>query len=638
MHSPHHARWVSNPNAGHAQEEEPGEEAGGDKVSSRESSTDEEDEFLLISSRMKLAKTKEFHDINPQDLHLIRLISDGSNAFADVWEASCHMKPVAVKIPKDLAKYDVHSWRQEMEIMSRNWHPNIALYMGTCVKEEVFMIVMELLHSDLYKLLHHSQVELSFYTRMKMCKDIALGMNWLHKIEPAVVHRDLKTPNLLVEKLGTEYRVKVADFGISMMQTEVRTAEETEGGKPILGTILTTAPEIMDGSGSYNEKTDVYSFGLVMWEVATRQRLFASYLEKGSVSQFVHAICKEHKRPRIPEDILPDLRVLIEKCWHSNPSIRPNFEKINEELDQIIVKSAIRDAHGRSFWIKNFLKRDHVPWTEFASSFYDFLRLSIPNDPDPEFESGLVKYLYLDTEYLDEEEMHDPSTRKKERKKRNKKPAIGDDVLKLRCLRTLLVQKGYTKLRSSVAYTQDIVTIERFGEILDWFGPIVYRRRGSPSCFILDEMKSLLEKQWFFGDVSAQEAQSLLGNERGCFLVRFTSNPKYPGCFTVSRISASGQPSHIRIIKKDNRVSVADDKDFESLTHLVEQLGPVLRLEKPCPKPSKYWVIFKGGQEEEDDASDTSSLDSLSDDSEEEEAQAIVDAGVEHGWTKTPHA
>ncbi|ELR17884.1 SH2 domain containing protein [Acanthamoeba castellanii str. Neff] len=316
-----------------------------------------------------------------------------------------------------------------------------------------------------------------------------------------------------------------------MMQTEVRTAEETEGGKPILGTILTTAPEIMDGSGSYNEKTDVYSFGLVMWEVATRQRLFASYLEKGSVSQFVHAICKEHKRPRIPEDILPDLRVLIEKCWHSNRA---------------------------------------------------------------------------------------------------------DDVLKLRCLRTLLVQKGYTKLRSSVAYTQDIVTIERFGEILDWFGPIVYRRRGSPSCFILDEMKSLLEKQWFFGDVSAQEAQSLLGKERGCFLVRFTSNPKYPGCFTVSRISASGQPSHIRIIKKDNRVSVADDKDFESLTQLVEQLGPVLRLEKPCPKPSKYWVIFKSGQEEEDDASDTSSLDSLSDDSEEEEARA-TEPIVEHGRTKTPH-
>jgi hypothetical protein len=48
--------------------------------------------------------------------------------------------------------------------------------------------------------------------------------------------------------------------------------------------------------------------------------------------------------------------------------------------------------------------------------------------------------------------------------------------------------------------------------------------------------------------------------ERGCFLVRFTSNPQYPGCFTVSRISHSGQPSHIRIIKKDNKVSVADDK------------------------------------------------------------------------------
>jgi serine/threonine protein kinase len=69
-------------------------------------------------------------------------------------------------------------------------------------------------------------------------------VNWLHKIEPAVVHRDLKTSNLLVEKLGTEYRVKVADFGISMVQSEVKVAVESEQARPILGTILTTAPEV----------------------------------------------------------------------------------------------------------------------------------------------------------------------------------------------------------------------------------------------------------------------------------------------------------------------------------------------------------------------------------------------------------
>jgi serine/threonine protein kinase len=461
-----------------------------------------------------------------------------------------------------------------------------------------FMIVMELLHGDLHKLLHKSSTELSFFSRVKMCKDIALGMNWLHKIEPAVVHRDLKTSNLLVEKLGTQqYKVKVADFGISMVQSEVRTAVESGQGSPILGTVLTTAPEIMDGTGTYNEKTDVYSFGLVMWELATRQRLFESYLERGSVGHFVDAICKKHKRPRIPEDLLPDLRVLIEKCWHSNPNVRPSFDEINEQLDQIIVKSAIRDPHGRSFWIKHFLKQDSVPWPQFAAAFYNFLRLPLIEDPNPTFDSDIIKYLYLDAD-LDggvedfEEGSKLQSDPKKKEQQKQANP-VSEDVLKLRCLRYLLVQTG------AEDYNKGIVQVARFGEILDWFGPILYRRKGSPSCFILDQMKSLLEKPWFFGDVTSQEAQTLIGKEPGCFLVRFTSNPKFPGCFAITRVSASGQPSHIRILRKDNRLFISDDKSFESLIQLIEEVGPALHLLKPCPKASKYWLIFHNPIEEE---------------------------------------
>lgn len=470
------------------------------------------------------------------------------------------------------------------------------------------MIVMELLHSDLHKLLHNSSEKLSFHVRMKMCKDVALGMNWLHSIEPAIIHRDLKTSNLLVEKSANEYKVKIADFGISTIQSGVQATVESEQGKPILGTLLTTAPEIMDGTGSYNEKTDVYSFGLIMWEIATRQRLFASYLEKGSVAQFVHAICKEHKRPHIPEAMLPELRVLIEKCWHSNPSVRPNFDQINEAFDHIIVKSAIRDEHGRLFWSKHFIKREHVPWSEFVAAFYQFLRLPLPQDPDPYFESGMGKYLYLDAEYMPEERGHptiDPEQIKREKIKPHK---INDDIIKLRCLRVLLAQRGRSKMRQSVSYIQDIVSMERFGEVLDWFGPIHYRRRGSPSCFILEEMKTLLEKPWFFGDISAQEAQMLIGKTPGCFLVRFSANSQYPGCFTVSRVSPSGQPSHIRIVKKEHgRVSIADDMDFESVSQLIEHLGPALHLERPCPKPSMYWTIFYQGEDLADNFTDDTS-------------------------------
>jgi hypothetical protein len=88
MHSPHQARWGVNTT--HAETTPDRHEA---QAQSRESSIEEEEEENLLDlAHQNRAKRGEFHDINPQDLHLIRLISDGSNAFADVWEASCHMK------------------------------------------------------------------------------------------------------------------------------------------------------------------------------------------------------------------------------------------------------------------------------------------------------------------------------------------------------------------------------------------------------------------------------------------------------------------------------------------------------------------------------------------------------------------
>jgi serine/threonine protein kinase len=534
-----------------------------------------------------------------------------SSCFADVWEATCHMKPVAVKIPKVGTCQDITSWITEMEIMRRNWHPNIALYMGTCVKDGVLMIVMELLHGDLHHLLHETKEELSLFTRMKMCRDVALGMNWLHKTVPTIIHKDLKTSNLLVEKIGTEYRLKVADFGISQIKNQEGTT--TRGSEALqFGTLLTTAPEILNGTGDYNEKTDVYSFGLILWEVATRQPLFRSYVERGSVERFIHAICNEHKRPVIPENMLPELRRLMEMCWNSNPNQRPDFDRIIELLDNIIVKSAIRDAHGRSFWIKHFLKKESVPWKDFVEAFYAFLKLNIPIDPDPDFEDGHSYYLYLDTDSLgdlqSDSTTHEPTTdseQTSEKKTKSKKVKVSDDILNLRCLHALLVKRPTTAPGRRAAPQGEVVSIERFGELLDWFGPIVLHRNRSPSCPILDNIRTLLQEEWFHGDVPVQEAQRLLGKEAGRYLVRFSSNSGCPGCFTISRITSRGQACHIRVMHTNSRFSVADDRDFGSINELIAQLGPALHLDKACKKPSRFRAIFAANEEHnEDSASD----------------------------------
>jgi len=168
-----------------------------------------------------------------------------------------------------------------------------------------------------------------------------------------------------------------------------------------------------------------------------------------------------------------------------NHQVRPSFDEINEQLDQIIVKSAIRDPHGRSFWIKHFLKQvgvskyrlffsfhthtqDSVPWPQFAAAFYNFLRLPLIEDPNPTFDSGtrqcwklptkkkiaqsyvtwflcdsdIIKYLYLDADLdggvEDFEEGSKLQSDPKKKEQQEQANPVSEDVLKLRCLRYLL--------------------------------------------------------------------------------------------------------------------------------------------------------------------------------------------------------
>jgi serine/threonine protein kinase len=177
--------------------------------------------------------------------------------------------------------------------MSKIFHPNVVLFMGACTQPGTFRIVTELLHTDLevfclfvcffpiylmklfvfMQRLLRSDTTLPMHDRIRMAKDAALGMNWLHGIS-GIIHRDLKPANLLVDNNLT---VKLTDFGFAQLrpEREDETLEDGKGGAK--GTPLWMPPEIMLGR-PFSEKVDVYSYGIILWQILTRQVCFVVYL------------------------------------------------------------------------------------------------------------------------------------------------------------------------------------------------------------------------------------------------------------------------------------------------------------------------------------------------------------------------
>lgn len=192
----------------------------------------------------------------------------GAGSFGTVHRADWNGSDVAVKI---LMEQDFHPERlkeflREVAIMRSLRHPNIVLLMGAVTQPPNLSIVTEYLsRGSLYRLLHrHGAREyLDERRRLSMAFDVAKGMNYLHKRNPPIVHRDLKSPNLLVDK---KYTVKVCDFGLSRLKANTFLSSKTAAGTPEW-----MAPEVLRDEPS-NEKSDVYSFGVILWELMTMQQ------------------------------------------------------------------------------------------------------------------------------------------------------------------------------------------------------------------------------------------------------------------------------------------------------------------------------------------------------------------------------
>jgi serine/threonine protein kinase len=261
----------------------------------------------------------------------------GEGAFSMVYRGVYNGNAVGIKKLKYqyLDNNSLDEFKKEIGLLNQLRHKNVVGYIGACMQVPNLSLVTELMQrGSLFDILYKEKVKVGMSLMVKLSKDIAKGVNYLHRLKPMIIHRDLKSNNILVD---TDWTAKIADFGLSKIKGE---ASQVTG---MLGTPGWTAPEIYKNE-RYNEKVDVYSYGIILREMITLEKPYSGL----NGMQIAFATVYQGVRPSLPEQCQPVLKSLCKNCWETSPSKRPSFEKILEVLAKLEVQIARGKRSGSS--------------------------------------------------------------------------------------------------------------------------------------------------------------------------------------------------------------------------------------------------------------------------------------------------
>eukprot|EP00592_Proboscia_alata_P026226 CAMPEP_0194445332 /NCGR_PEP_ID=MMETSP0176-20130528/127802_1 /TAXON_ID=216777 /ORGANISM="Proboscia alata, Strain PI-D3" /LENGTH=434 /DNA_ID=CAMNT_0039271873 /DNA_START=297 /DNA_END=1601 /DNA_ORIENTATION=- len=302
--------------------------------------------------------------IDPGEIILHRIIGEGT--FGRVWSANWGSSSVAVKefvfaqaavVGKSMMRQQIiEEIIGEAGMMAMLRHPQVLQLFGCCLTSQAIWIVSELCSlGSLRQLLDDKEKDLSIQLRLRLALHVAEGMMYMHAQNPPILHRDLKSHNIFVHETssgstdtsekaglmmdGNSYSenscerhivAKIGDWG-SARAALAGSRTMTHG----VGTACWLAPEVIKFARS-SKKSDVYGFGIILWELATREEVY-----KGLQStQIIARVANDNLRPSVPEDCL--WKHLMMDCWHENPMQRVTFDVVVVELNTILSQVTIK--------------------------------------------------------------------------------------------------------------------------------------------------------------------------------------------------------------------------------------------------------------------------------------------------------
>lgn len=274
--------------------------------------------------------------INISDLTFGKRIGEG--AMGEVFMGTFRDTPCAIKKLKSthMSPASLENFKREARLTAGLRHPNCVLLLGAVCKAPDFDLVLEFMsNGSLYSVLHNEGIHIDRTLAAQFALEAAMGLNYLHLCDPPILHRDFKSLNCLIDESMT---LKVSDFGLA--EAKRQSSQKAED----VGSLYWMAPELLQDDARGREEdvattmSDVYAFGIVLWEIFTRCTPYAPDAKTPAptgVSVAARVAAREGYRPTIPPTVPSAIAALMQACWHDDPARRPAFKEIISTLQGV---------------------------------------------------------------------------------------------------------------------------------------------------------------------------------------------------------------------------------------------------------------------------------------------------------------
>ncbi|XP_031726516.1 dual specificity testis-specific protein kinase 2 [Anarrhichthys ocellatus] len=249
----------------------------------------------------------------------------GSGFFSDVYKVRHRASDQVMALKMNKLSSNRANMLREVQLMNRLSHPHILRFKGVCVHEGQLHALTEYINGGNLEQLLDSNKHLSWPTRVKLGSEIASGLSYLHS--KGIFHRDLTSKNCLIKCEDNGYTAVVGDFGLAeKIPTNPAEVEKLS----VVGSPFWMAPEVLRNE-PYDEKTDVFSFGIILCEVIARVQADPDFLPRTeNFGLDYHTF--QHMVGDCPHDFLQ----LAFNCCNMDPKLRPSFPDIVRHLEGVV--------------------------------------------------------------------------------------------------------------------------------------------------------------------------------------------------------------------------------------------------------------------------------------------------------------
>jgi len=261
------------------------------------------------------------------EIDKLRLI--GSGGFAQVYSGVYKGNLVAVKLlvySSGFTKDALDEFSKEATVCAKLRSPYLVNFVGVCNQRDCLFLALELMEGgDLHDLLHRG-AQLPMREKLRMAEEIAKGLQFLHNNK--VLHCDLKTRNVLLDK---DNHCKISDFGLCIAKRE--SSNLSKSVTHAAGTLPYMAPELLSTTPRphFSPKSDIYSLGMIFWEIGTQRKPYDSQHNDDAVQFCV----LKGQREDVPNNIDVRYQDLVRGCWRQQPDSRFSLDEILAILQEL---------------------------------------------------------------------------------------------------------------------------------------------------------------------------------------------------------------------------------------------------------------------------------------------------------------